>query len=139
MFISNYWVCVLILITIILFPLIFKEFLNEQKSQLEHEINALEQYLSELFLYDNDNIKVYKQFIYNGEQYVIKISNIQSNIHYFILSIYKNYNILEIPNSGLKKKLLLHTKDNYYVKTIIEEAEKLYILQQNKRDCYNVN
>lgn len=52
MFISNYWVCVLILITIILFPLIFKEFLNEQKSQLEHEINALEQYLSELFLYD---------------------------------------------------------------------------------------
>lgn len=139
MFISNYWVCVLILITIILFPLIFKEFLNEQKSQLEHEINALEQYLSELFLYDSDNIKVYKQFIYNGEQYVIKISNIQSNIHYFILSIYKNYNILEIPNSGLKKKLLLHTKDNYYVKTIIEEAEKLYILQQNKRDCYNVN
>lgn len=139
MFINNYWVCVLILITIILFPLIFKEFLNEQKSQLEHEINALEQYLSELFLYDSDNIKVYKQFIYNGEQYVIKISNIQSNIHYFILSIYKNYNILEIPNSGLKKKLLLHTKDNYYVKTIIEEAEKLYILQQNKRDCYNVN
>lgn len=139
MFISNYWVCVLILITIILFPLIFKEFLNEQKSQLEHEINALEQYLSELFLYDSDNIKVYKQFIYDGEQYVIKISNIQSNIHYFILSIYKNYNILEIPNSGLKKKLLLHTKDNYYVKTIIEEAEKLYILQQNKRDCYNVN
>lgn len=139
MFISNYWVCVLILITIILFPLIFKEFLNEQKSQLEHEINALEQYLSELFLYDSDNIKVYKQFIYNGEQYVIKISNIQSNIHYFILSIYKNYNILEIPNSNLKKKLLLHTKDNYYVKTIIEEAEKLYILQQNKRDCYNVN
>ena len=139
MFISNYWVCVLILITIILFPLIFKEFLNEQKSQLEHEINALEQYLSELFLYDSDNIKVYKQFIYNGEQYVIKISNIQSDIHYFILSIYKNYNILEIPNSGLKKKLLLHTKDNYYVKTIIEEAEKLYILQQNKRDCYNVN
>lgn len=139
MFINNYWVCVLILITIILFPLIFKEFLNEQKSQLEHEINALEQYLSELFLYDSDNIKVYKQFIYNGEQYVIKISNIQSNIHYFILSIYKNYNILEIPNSGLKKKLLLHTKDNCYVKTIIEEAEKLYILQQNKRDCYNVN
>lgn len=139
MFINNYWVCVLILITIILFPLIFKEFLNEQKSQLEHEINALEQYLSELFLYDSDNIKVYKQFIYDGEQYVIKISNIQSNIHYFILSIYKNYNILEIPNSGLKKKLLLHTKDNYYVKTIIEEAEKLYILQQNKRDCYNVN
>ena len=139
MFIDNYWVCVLILITIILFPLIFKEFLNEQKSQLEHEINALEQYLSELFLYDSDNIKVYQQFTYDGEQYVIKRSNIQSNIHYFILSIYKNYNILEIPNSGLKKKLLLHTKDNYYVKTIIEEAEKLYILQQNKRDCYNVN
>ena len=60
-------------------------------------------------------------------------------IHYFVLSIYENYNVLEIPNSGLKKKLLLNSKDNHYVKTIIEEAEKLYILQQNERDCHDVN
>lgn len=137
--INNYLICVLILITIILFPLIFKEFLNKQKLQLEYVTDTLEQNLSELFLYDSNNIEVYKRFIRNGEQYIIKIPILQLGIHYFVLSIYKNYNVLEIPNSGLKKKLLLNSKDNPYVKTIIEEAEKLYILQQNKRDCHDVN
>lgn len=137
--INNYLICVLILITIILFPLIFKEFLNKQKLQLEYVTDTLEQNLSELFLYDSNNIEVYKRFIRNGEQYIIKIPILQLGIHYFVLSIYEKYNVLEIPNSGLKKKLLLNSKDNHYVKTIIEEAEKLYILQQNERDCHDAN
>lgn len=132
--INNYLICVLILITIILFPLIFKEFLNKQKLQLVCDIDTLEQNLSELFLYDSNNIEVYKRFIRNGEQYIIKIPILQLGIHYFVLSVYEKYNVLEIPNSGLKKKLLLNSKDNHYVKTIIEEAEKLYILQQNERE-----
>ena len=137
--INNYLICVLILITIILFPLIFKEFLNKQKLQLEYVTDTLEQNLSELFLYDSNNIEVYKRFIRNGEQYIIKIPILQLGIHYFVLSIYEKYNVLEIPNSGLKKKLLLNSKDNHYVKTIIEEAEKLYILQQNERVCHDAN
>lgn len=137
--INNYLICVLILITIILFPLIFKEFLNKQKLQLEYVTDTLEQNLSELFLYDSNNIEVYKRFIRNGEQYIIKIPILQLGIHYFVLSIYEKYNVLEIPNSGLKKKLLLNSKDNHYVKTIIEEAEKLYILQQNERDCHDAD
>lgn len=137
--INNYLICVLILITIILFPLIFKEFLNKQKLQLARDTDTLELNLSELFLYDSNNIEVYKRFIRNGEQYIIKIPILQLGIHYFVLSIYEKYNVLEIPNSGLKKKLLLNSKDNHYVKTIIEEAEKLYILQQNERDCHDAN
>ena len=137
--INNYLICVLILITIILFPLIFKEFLNKQKLQLARDTDTLELNLSELFLYDSNNIQVYKRFIRNGEQYIIKIPILQLGIHYFVLSVYEKYNVLEIPNSGLKKKLLLNSKDNHYVKTIIEEAEKLYILQQNERDCHDVN
>jgi len=137
--INNYLICVLILITIILFPLIFKEFLNKQKLQLARDTDTLELNLSELFLYDSNNIEVYKRFIRNGEQYIIKIPILQLGIHYFVLSVYEKYNVLEIPNSGLKKKLLLNSKDNHYVKTIIEEAEKLYILQQNERDCHDVN
>lgn len=137
--INNYLICVLILITIILFPLIFKEFLNKQKLQLACDTDTLERNLSELFLYDSNNIEVYKRFIRNGEQYIIKIPILQLGIHYFVLSIYEKYNVLEIPNSGLKKKLLLNSKDNHYVKTIIEEAEKLYILQQNERDCHDAN
>ena len=137
--INNYLICVLILITIILFPLILKEFLNKQKLQLARDTDTLELNLSELFLYDSNNIEVYKRFIRNGEQYIIKIPILQLGIHYFVLSVYEKYNVLEIPNSGLKKKLLLNSKDNHYVKTIIEEAEKLYILQQNERDCHDVN
>jgi hypothetical protein len=106
---------------------------------LARDTDTLELNLSELFLYDSNNIEVYKRFIRNGEQYIIKIPILQLGIHYFVLSVYEKYNVLEIPNSGLKKKLLLNSKDNHYVKTIIEEAEKLYILQQNERDCHDVN
>ena len=120
--INNYLICVLILITIILFPLIFKEFLNKQKLQLARDTDTLELNLSELFLYDSNNIEVYKRFIRNGEQYIIKIPILQLGIHYFVLSVYEKYNVLEIPNSGLKKKLLLNSKDNlvhFVVKYII--------------------
>lgn len=132
---NPYLLSLLILITIILSPIIYKQFLNNQIYTLKDNTEGLLTSLRGVIC--TKQARIYKRNIFRGEQYIIKIHTTHSNEHCFVLSIYKNYIHLEIPYSNLNKKISI-ISTNIYIRALIDEIRNEYVRQQTQ-ESYNTN
>ena len=100
---NPYLLSLFILIAIILSPIIYKQFLNNQIYTLKDNTEGLLISLRKVIY--TKQARLYKRNIFRGEQYIIKIHTTHSNEHCFVLSIYKNYINFDIAKSKLKQKI----------------------------------